>query len=84
MPLRKKENPMIETETKVECDHICTSNCRRVGCNCECGEWHEDTCQTCRGTGEVATMERVYPNEPHMADVGSGPCPDCRDQGDED
>jgi len=29
------------------CDHVCTSNCRREGCNCECGEWHgtyeEDT-----------------------------------------
>lgn len=22
------------------CDHICTGNCRRVGCNCDCGEWH--------------------------------------------
>ena len=26
---------------KEECYHQCTSNCRRVGCNCECGEWHE-------------------------------------------
>jgi len=25
-----------------DCDHICTSNCRRVGCNCECGEWHNE------------------------------------------
>lgn len=22
------------------CDHDCTSNCRREGCNCACGEWH--------------------------------------------
>lgn len=22
------------------CDHVCTSNCRREGCNCECGEFH--------------------------------------------
>ena len=22
------------------CDHICSGNCRRVGCNCNCGEWH--------------------------------------------
>lgn len=22
------------------CDHECTSNCRREGCNCECGEYH--------------------------------------------
>lgn len=24
------------------CDHICTSNCRREGCNCDCGEYHQD------------------------------------------
>ena len=24
----------------LECDHDCTSNCRREGCNCACGEWH--------------------------------------------
>lgn len=22
------------------CEHPCSGNCRRVGCNCECGEWH--------------------------------------------
>jgi aspartokinase len=22
------------------CDHVCTSNCRREGCNCKCGEHH--------------------------------------------
>ena len=26
--------------THPECFHNCTSNCRREGCNCECGEWH--------------------------------------------
>ncbi len=29
------------------------------------------------GIGYVRTMERVYPNEPHMAPVGEEPCPDC-------
>mgnify|MGYP001585291739 CR=1 FL=1 len=24
----------------LECDHQCSSNCRRVGCNCQCGEYH--------------------------------------------
>ena len=24
------------------CDHLCTSNCRREGCNCECGEYHNE------------------------------------------
>lgn len=23
------------------CDHECSSNCRREGCNCRCGEYHE-------------------------------------------
>lgn len=24
------------------CDHICSGFCRYNGCNCECGEWHEE------------------------------------------
>lgn len=35
-------------------------------------------CQTCNGTGEVSKMAPVYPGEPHMADVDTGPCPDCQ------
>lgn len=27
----------IET---LECNHACTSNCKRQGCNCDCGEFH--------------------------------------------
>ena len=23
------------------CDHVCSGNCRRVGCHCECGEFHD-------------------------------------------
>ena len=23
------------------CDHVCSGNCRRVGCSCLCGEWHD-------------------------------------------
>lgn len=36
-----------------------------------------EKCQTCGGTGEVDTMEQVYPGEPHMAPIGTGKCPDC-------
>lgn len=43
----------------------------------------EEECETCGGTGEVSCMERVYPNEPHMADIGTEPCPDCQSR-DED
>ena len=24
----------------LDCDHVCTSNCRKSGCNCNCGEFH--------------------------------------------
>lgn len=24
----------------IECTHSCTSNCRKNGCNCACGEYH--------------------------------------------
>ncbi len=33
-------------------------------------------CDVCGGSGEIATMEKVYPGEPHMADIGEPrPCP---------
>lgn len=25
-----------------ECSHVCTSNCRREGCECECGNVHKN------------------------------------------
>jgi hypothetical protein len=24
----------------LNCDHVCSSDCRREGCNCNCGEYH--------------------------------------------
>lgn len=38
-------------------------------------------CDTCDGTGEVTTMEYVYPNEPHMAPIGTKTCIDCNGSG---
>lgn len=35
----QEKTPQIEY-THPDCEHACTSNCRREGCNCECGEWH--------------------------------------------
>lgn len=29
-----------------KCDHVCTSNCRREGCNCQCGEYHNDNTES--------------------------------------
>lgn len=37
----------------------------------------DEVCDMCGGTGEIAIIERVYTNEPHMAPVGSRPC-DCQ------
>lgn len=34
----------------------------------------EEVCALCLGTGEVSTMEPVYPGEPHMADIGTRTC----------
>ncbi len=28
--------------SKQFCDHMCTSMCRNIGCNCECGEYHNE------------------------------------------
>ena len=27
-------------ENTLNCEHECTSECRRSGCNCDCGEFH--------------------------------------------
>lgn len=32
--------PKEEEAFAPNCNHQCSGNCRRVGCNCECGEWH--------------------------------------------
>ena len=36
------ENDGCGDRSHNSCDHVCTGNCRMVGCNCECGEWHEE------------------------------------------
>ena len=41
----KQEVPADDVVQAVEeamaCDHMCNGNCRRVGCNCDCGgEFH--------------------------------------------
>ena len=37
-------------------------------------EEEEKVCEFCGGTGEVTTMEQVYPNEPHYAPIGTAKC----------
>lgn len=42
-----------------------------------CEEAARLVCSTCHGSGEVASMDYVYPGEPHMADIGDNrPCPE--------
>lgn len=46
-------------------------------------ESENDVCQTCNGEGVVSAPDYVYANEPHVADVGSAPCPDCTNRDEE-
>lgn len=38
-------------------------------------------CENCCGDGWVACLDRVYPDEPHMADVGHETCYECSGTG---
>ncbi len=37
-----EEAQKVFDEEVGECDHECTGDCRRHGCNCSCGEYHEE------------------------------------------
>ena len=45
--VQKKSEVMVELMKKEACDHVCSSDCRRDGCDkwgCVCGgEWHEES-----------------------------------------
>lgn len=47
---------MDENNNKTECGHDCTSECKRTGCNCECGEFHNQI-------GEVEIAKPVHYNK---------------------
>lgn len=39
------EEAELDAQEKMDaenCDHDCTSMCRHNGCNCKCGEWHNE------------------------------------------
>ena len=61
------------------CDHICSGNCRRVGCNCECGEWHCDPKDECRYKGEECVNHPTFVyNDGGRANAGyKGNTGDC-------
>lgn len=59
-----------EAEASDRCDHACTSMCRHNGCNCDCGEWHDD--------GEAQSdnlklVESIKPTQDDEMDM-SGAC----------
>jgi len=35
-------DPVNEMIDSLNCYHVCRSDCRRDGCNCNCGEWHTE------------------------------------------
>lgn len=39
-------------QTHQYCEHICSSDCRRDGCDCACGEYHCPRDEKCRYDGE--------------------------------
>lgn len=55
------------------CDAV-TINGRCQDCKENSGTYIEYDCELCQDTGEVTTMEQVYPNEPHMAPIGTEKC----------
>ena len=65
---------MIEIKNP-NCDHQCSGNCRRNGCNCNCGEYHLNDEEVAELTedkrreeaedmrrDDIAEVERVYNN----------------------
>jgi hypothetical protein len=48
---------------EVGCEHVCLGNCRRVGCNCQCGEFHQES-----STLTVKHLPSDYPNDTPSVD----------------
>ena len=48
---------------EVGCKHVCSGNCRRVGCNCQCGEFHQES-----STLTVKHLPSDYPNDTPSVD----------------
>lgn len=51
------------------CGHSCTSNCRRVGCNCDCGEYHKDLAFSARAFSKEQ-LEQIKKMEKECVDNG--------------
>ena len=51
-PYEDEKKTVVKTAL-CTCNHECTSNCRRSGCNCQCGEYHAD-CEGCEDEPDLA------------------------------
>ncbi len=58
----------------MECEHVCTSQCRRTGCNCDCGNTH---CDECKGTGFIEIIQWVDTDTSYPETVR---CRNCNDE----
>jgi hypothetical protein len=36
----KSDETVYNIAINSQCDHVCSGDCRRTGCNCNCGEFH--------------------------------------------
>lgn len=65
---------VVEAETEEEADEKAYDILQEAGVSFDLNATEEGECAECGGTGEVDAMERVYPNEPHMAPIGTQKC----------
>ena len=66
---------VVEAETEAEADGMAYDILHDAGIGTfDLTETEEGECAECGGTGEVDAMEQVYPNEPHMAPIGTQKC----------
>lgn len=87
IPTESEVKKIVEEEALSNC---CSAKIINEDICSDCKEHcSPDICEICGGINgkheEISTMEAVYPNEPHMADIGSSPCPNSlRDPDDSD
>ena len=56
-----------------ECEHDCTSNCRREGCECLCGEYH-DSYEPEEEVVEQCFCPSYFDDENTLKDCKCGKC----------
>ena len=47
----------------IACEHVCSGDCRREGCGCQCGEFHQEAI-----TLEVKHLPSDYPTDAPSVD----------------